>query len=327
MPEPPVLVEVVRSGFVESRHRGSLVALDGDGALALATGDVAAPVFPRSASKPMQAAAMLHAGLDLDGELLALAAGSHSGEDLHLDGVRRILAGAGLDEAALRTPSALPLGERELDAYLRAGRQPERIVMNCSGKHAAMLATCVVNDWPTATYLDPAHPLQVAIRRTLERSAGERAGATGVDGCGAPVLALSLLALARTFRAYVLAPRDSPERRVVDAMRAHPLFAAGARRHDARLMEGLPGVLAKDGAEGIYAIALADGRAAAVKIEDGGRRASHPLVVAVLRRFGLLAPALDELARPALLGGGRHVGEIRVVDLDPYADHGSGPGA
>jgi L-asparaginase II len=323
MPEPPVLVEVVRSGFVESRHRGSIVALDGDGAVTLAAGDIADPVFPRSASKPIQAVAMLHAGLDLDGELLALAAGSHSAEDFHLVGVRRILAGAGLDEAALRTPPALPLDEQALHRYLRHGLEPARIVMNCSGKHAAMLATCVVNDWPTATYLDPAHPLQVAIRRTLERGAGERVGVTGVDGCGAPVLALSLLALARTFRAYVVAPEGSFERRVVDAMRAHPVFVGGTRRHDARLMAGLPGVLAKDGAEGVYAIALADGRAAAVKVTDGGRRAAHPLVVAVLRRFGLRAPVLDELARPTLLGGGRPVGEIRVVDLERYAHHGS----
>jgi len=318
MAAAPVLVEVVRSGFVESRHRGRFVVLTADGSVELAVGDVGAAVFPRSVSQPIQASAMLRAGLDIDGELLALAAGSHSGAALHLDGVRRILASAGLDEAALQTPPSLPLGEPELEAHLRAGRQAMPIAMNCSGKHAAMLATCVVNDWPTATYLDPAHPLQTAIRATLERTAGERVGATGVDGCGVPVLAVSLLALARAFRVHVLATRGTPERRVADAMRSHPEFVAGSNRHDTRLMAALPGLLAKDGAEGVYAIALADGRAAAVQIEDGSRRASLPLVVALLQRLGLRAPVLDELARPSLYGAGRPIGEVNVLDLERH---------
>ncbi len=145
-------------------------------------------MFPRSASKPLQAAAMVELGLDLDGELLALAAASHSGEPFHLDGVRRILAGAGLDVDALPYPAR---GAVRPSRPRRPGcgpaTSPEPLTMNCSGKHAAMLATCVVNGWDVATYLDPEHPLQVALRAALERYAGEPVPPTGVDGCGAPL--------------------------------------------------------------------------------------------------------------------------------------------
>ena len=118
---------------------------------------------------------MLRAGLDLDGKLLALAAASHSGEAFHVAGVREILAGAGLNEGALRCPPALPLDERALRRVLREGGDADRVHMNCSGKHAAMLATCAAAGWPTGGYLDPDHPLQRAIRRTVEHLLGEPA--------------------------------------------------------------------------------------------------------------------------------------------------------
>lgn len=172
-----------------------------DGAPQLTTGQGDAPMFPRSANKPMQAAGMLRCGLDLDGELLALAAASHSGEDFHVAGVRKILARAGLTEDDLQCPRALPREEVFQQEYLREGGEPDRVHMNCSGKHAAMLATCVAAGWPTATYTDPAHPLQVALRQALEGLAGERSAAVGVDGCGAPVFALSLAGL-RPIRAW-----------------------------------------------------------------------------------------------------------------------------
>ena len=149
-----VIAEVVRSGFVECQHHGSVVALRADGALDWSVGDVDQPMFPRSSNKPIQTLGMLRCGLDLDGELLALASASHSGEPFHLDGVRAILAGAGLDESALQTPPDLPIGESERLAWIRTDRPPAPVAMNCSGKHAAMLATCVVNAWPTADYRD-----------------------------------------------------------------------------------------------------------------------------------------------------------------------------
>jgi L-asparaginase II len=306
-----VLAEIVRSGFVEGRHRGSAVALGADGSVVASYGDVEAPVFPRSSNKPMQSAGMVRAGLDLDGELLALATASHSAEPFHLDGVRRILANARLGPGDLQTPPDWPVDDEERQAFVRAGAGPTSLAMNCSGKHAGMLATCVANGWPTATYREPDHPLQLAIRATLEDLSGEKVAAVGVDGCGAPLLAISLHGLARAFAAIATAAPGTPEGRVAAAMRAHPEWVSGTRRDDTLLMQGVPGLIAKGGAEGVYAAALPDGRAAALKIEDGGGRARPVVMAALLRRLGVDAPVLDEQGTVTLLGGGRPVGEIR----------------
>src|SRR4051794_33951814 len=210
MPAPVVVAEIVRSGFVEGHHYGSVVALAADGSVDWSVGEVEQAILPRSCNKPLQAVGMLRAGLDLDGELLSLAAASHSGEDIHLDGVRRILAGAGLDESALQTPPDYPIDEEAREDYIRAGNHKSSIAMNCSGKHAAMLATCVANGWDTATYLDAAHPLQVAIAETFSDLTGEPVEAVTVDGCGAPLLSASLTGLARGFRAIPPATAGPP---------------------------------------------------------------------------------------------------------------------
>ena len=206
----PVIAEIVRSGFVEGRHHGSVVALDPDGAVVFERGEVRTPILPRSCNKPLQAVGMLRAGLDLDGELLALACGSHSGEDFHVAGVRRILAAAGLDESALRTPPDWPLEDEVRDAVVRADGERSRLRMNCSGKHAAMLATCVANGWPTDSYLDVDHPLQQAIAATFAELTGEPIAHVAVDGCGAPLLATSLAGLARAFATVATRCHASP---------------------------------------------------------------------------------------------------------------------
>ncbi|MFI8928989.1 asparaginase [Streptomyces sp. NPDC053474] len=310
---PPVLAEVVRSGFVEGRHRGSLVLLGADGEVELALGDVAAPVFPRSTNKPMQAAAVLRAGLDLAGERLALAAASHSGETFHRDLVRKMLAEHGLTAAALRCPPDLPLDPVEAETYLAAGAVRDRVTMNCSGKHTAMLAVCDLNGWDRETYLDPAHPLQRLTHDVIEEAAGERVAAVGTDGCGAPLMAISLTGLARAYRHFVLAAPGTAERRVADAMRAHPEYVAGTRRPDTWLMREVPGTLSKMGAEAVQAVALADGRALAFKIDDGGTRVLGPVLARALGRAGLDSPVLARLAEAPLHGGGVPVGEIRAV--------------
>ncbi len=238
----PVVAEVVRSGFTESRHRGAVAGLAADGTQVIAVGNTAAPFFPRSANKPLQATALLRRGLDLDGELLALAAASHSGEDFHVDGVRKILSGAGLTEDDLRCPPSWPLDMEVARRLIARGEGMSRIRMNCSGKHAAMLATCVLNGWPTGSYLAPEHPLQQAVRRTVENLAGEQTPAIGVDGCGAPLFALTLTGLARAFRMLVLAAPGTPERRVAEAMRAHPEWTSGTSRDERRLMDAVPGL-------------------------------------------------------------------------------------
>jgi L-asparaginase II len=269
-------------------------------------------MFPRSSNKPIQAAAMRACGLAAEGELLALASASHSGEDFHVTGVRKILAGAGLTEDALQCPPALPMDEPTLWRFLAEGGRPDRVHMNCSGKHAAMLVTCVAAGWPTETYRDPDHPLQREIKAALGRLAGEDVVATGVDGCGAPLFAISLTGLARAFRALVLAESGSAERSVADAVRAHPAWTSGTRRSERELHEAVPGLLVKSGAEGVQAFALADGRAGAVKIEDGSPRAIPAITVALLRAIGAEGDrdALDRIASIPVLGGGEVVGGV-----------------
>jgi L-asparaginase II len=305
----PVLAEVVRSGFTESRHRGAVAALNADGTFAFTAGNANTPVFPRSSNKPMQATAMLRAGLPLEGELLALAAASHSGEDFHVTGVRDILDMAGLTEDDLQCPPSLPGDEKTARRLLRESDAPEsKVRFNCSGKHAAMLATCIANDWPTETYLEQDHPLQWHIRKTVEELAQEPVLVTGVDGCGAPIFGLTLAGVARAFRALVLAEPGTPERLVADAMRKFPEWTSGTIREENKLMTAIPGLLLKAGAEGVDAFALPDGSAAALKIDDGYARARTPVSVAILRALGAQPPA--DLATTVVNGGGRQVGEI-----------------
>jgi L-asparaginase II len=304
----PVLAEVLRSGYREGTHTGSVIAVAADGSTVLALGDVERPIFPRSSNKALQAVGLLAAGWQpADDEEIALATASHSGEDAHLAVVRRMLAGAGLDASALRCPPMLPIHEPAAHALLARGEQPTPLTMNCSGKHAAMLATAVANGWPIEGYLEPDHPVQVALKHTVEELAGEPVLHVAVDGCGAPQHALSLRGLATAYTALVRGPS-----RVADAMRAHPHLVGGTDRDVTRLMAGVPGLLAKDGAEGVYAAALADGASVALKVEDGGGRARTPILVAALRRLGVTADVLDELATTPVLGGGRVVGEVRV---------------
>lgn len=307
----PVLLEVVRSGFAESRHRGSLVLLDAGGSVAASAGEPAAVIFPRSALKPVQAIAMVDAGYPGRGPALALAAASHDGEDVHLAGVEAILAAAGLAEPALQCPPALPSGEAAMIAQVQAGGEPRRLCHNCSGKHAAMLATCVAAGWDTGTYRDPAHPLQLAVRASVERFADEPVAAVGVDGCGAPAFAISLLGLARAFRALATAPPASAAGLVRDAMRAHPRLIGGTGRPVTELTADVPGLVCKDGAEAVWAAALPDGRAFAAKIDDGGARTLGPVLCAALRYWGVDRDAVRRWSTVPVLGGGAPVGEIR----------------
>ncbi len=290
---------------------GTSSSSDAAGATVAALGDVHTPVFPRSSNKPLQAVGLLRAGLVLDSRSVALASASHSGEAMHLDVVREVLAGGGLDEDQLQCPPDLPLEDHARTAVLVAGGGPRRIYMNCSGKHAAMLRTCRLNGWSLADYLDPAHPLQRHLRDTVGELTGETVAATGIDGCGAPLFAISLTALARGFLRLATAS-EGPERVVADAMRAHPELVAGTGREATAVMRGVSGAVAKDGAEAVWAVAVPGIGAVAVKIDDGAQRASNPAMVAGLELLGVRAPALTALAETPILGGGAPVGSARV---------------
>ncbi len=313
-----VVAEIVRSGFVEGHHYGSLLALDARGEVAWSVGEVEAPILPRSCSKPLQALGMVRAGLDLPEELLALTCASHSGEPVHQEGVRRILATAGLEVDALQTPPDWPLDDEEREWALRQDGQKTSLAMNCSGKHAGMLATCQVNGWDLATYRDPEHPLQQAITATFVEMTGEPVDTVAVDGCGAPLLPTSLTGLARAFRRLAVAERG-PERRIAEAVRHHPQMVSGTRRDELVLLQAVPGAIGKAGAESCYVVALPDGRAFALKTDDGAGRVRPVLMAAALERSGVLedagvdAEAVRGTGVVTLFGGGRPVGEIRAA--------------
>ena len=312
-PAPAVLAVYTRSGFQEGVHVGHAVVVDPSGRVVRAWGDPDHVIFPRSSNKLAQAVAMVECGLDVPEPLLALSAASHSGEQFHLDAVRQLLALGGLDETALQTPADLPLDDKERDAWVRDGRSAAAIAMNCSGKHAGMLVTCTVNGWPVATYRDADHPLQQAIRGTVERLAGETVGHVGVDGCGAPVMSLTLAGLARSASVARQSDPQTPEGRVVQAMTAYPELVGGSRRDVTRLMRAVPGLVAKDGAEGVYVAALPDGTAVAVKVEDGSDRGRQVALAAILVDLGVDGSAVDDLLTIPLLGGGEPVGEVRAA--------------
>ncbi len=317
MSRPVVVAEIVRNGFVEGHHYGSVVALDTDGEVEWSVGTVAEPMLARSCNKPIQALGMVRAGLSLEPELLALACASHSGEDFHIEGVRRILAGAGLSEDHLQTPLDYPVDDETRERVIRAGGAKSRIQMNCSGKHAAMLATCVHNGWSLDDYLDPAHPLQVAIADTFAELTGEPIVAVAVDGCGAPLLSTSLIGLARAFRSLALAT-SGPAAQIADAIRQHPAYVSGSTRDELALLTAIPGAIGKAGAESCHAVALPDGRAFALKTDDGAPRVRPVLMAEALRRSGVLelagvdADAVRRTGVVELLGGGAVVGEIRA---------------
>jgi L-asparaginase II len=313
VPRNAPLVHVVRDGVVEGIHYGSIVVLAADGSIEFAAGDIHAACCPRSALKPVQAVGMSRVGLSLTGELLVLAAASHSGEDRQIVGVRRILDLAALDEAALRNPVDLPTDPDTRVRWLTIGMRPNRLAQACSGKHAAMLLTCRRHGWPVDSYLDPAHPLQQALAATVSDLAGEQIAQVAVDGCGAPLFAISLLGLTRAVARIATATQDSHARQVAAAFREYPEMVAGVHRDTTKLMRVVPGLISKDGAEGVQVSALPDGRAVGVKVSDGGERALAPLTAAALARCGVDPAVLVPFASRPLFGGGMVVGRLAVV--------------
>jgi L-asparaginase II len=301
-----VLAEVVRSGVVESQHRGFLIALNADGSINLELGDSAHLIFPRSTVKSFQAAAMVRNGLELEPRLLALGSSSHSGSAEHIAAVREILSTVGLDESALQCMLDKPLGEPERRAY--GDKEATRIAMNCSGKHAAMLVTCVKNGWSIDNYLDADHPLQIACREELENLAGEKVTLTSTDGCGAPLFLISVAGLARAIRAITISD-DVAHRSVIEASRAFPEMVAGEGRLTTTMIREVSGLYMKDGVEAVEVASMPDGRTLVFKVSDGSLRPYRALVHAGLKRLGVESKYETEV----VLGGGKVIGEIRAT--------------
>lgn len=335
MPESPMppqplaeLAVVRRSGVIESRHYGSLLALHRDGSVAVSVGDPDAVILPRSTVKPIQAVSFLLAGAQLADEQLAIAAGSHTGEDEHVRVVREMLARARVDESALRCPVDWPENSETRDRMARTGEGASRARMNCSGKHAAMVMTCAVNGWDVASYLDPQHPLQRLIREQMAAITGVRVQHDAVDGCGAPLFSTTVRGLAVAFQRLVRAEVGTPEFQVAQAMRAAPFYVGGTGNANTLTMSLLPGVLAKGGAEGVIGLAASTGESVAMKIIDGNPRATTMVALRVLGALGVDVSAAADLTSLPVLGGGVRVGEIAAgADLELALRSLAGAGA
>jgi L-asparaginase II len=298
-----VLAEVTRSDVVESVHAGHMVLLNADGSILFQKGDPTLNIYSRSSLKSIQASAMVRAGLDIEPRLLALVCASHAGTPMHQQGAQAILAKVGLDEHSLQC-----ILDRPLDEELRRTAEPTRLAMNCSGKHAGMLATCVINGWPIDSYLDPAHPLQRAIKAEVEKMSGENVAGISVDGCGAPLFLFSLLGLARAIRNLTISA-DQVHQEVAQACRDFPEMVSGPGRLATRMMQNIDGLFMKDGAEAVNVASLADGRTLAIKISDGNARAMPAITAAALAKFGIDAREVPVYT----LGAGLPVGTIRAT--------------
>lgn len=316
------LVRVIRSSLEESVHVGHVAVCDEDGRLVASAGDPGRALFARSAMKPLQAAVSLQAAdHDLPDDEVAVMCASHNGEPVHVETVRRLLARAGLDFSALRCPPGWPLDQRTVATV--NGPRPE--LHNCSGKHAGMLLACVRRGWDVETYHEAEHPLQGRVlRAVLDASGMDELMAVSVDGCGVPVHGMPLAGLATLF-ARLARPEHLGDlapwaRRAVSAMLAEPYLVAGRDRVDTAVMDTTGDVAVKAGAEGLLcAAAPGAGLGIAVKIQDGSSRATGPALIRTLFLVGLVDEEdIQELrrhARPAVLGGGRPVGEV-VADFD-----------
>lgn len=316
------LAVATRGDFIESRHAGTAIVLNAAGDTVLSLGNPSVTVLTRSALKPLQSMAMHEAGLRLaDNEQLAMSLASHTGTAAHVRTVRDMLAAVSLTEDALLCPPALPLDKPSKHAAIKQDIAPAPVYMGCSGKHAAMLATCVTAGWSTADYTASEHPLQQHIQQTVQRLTADLAAPVTVDGCGAPVLGLTLTGLARGYRRLANADPHSPfpiNRMMADlfiAGKKHPEMVEGPGEQDTIVMQKTS-VFAKYGAEGISAMAAADGTVAVVKMLDGSPRASRAVALSLLTYVGAvskkeLAGALRALPL-SVTGGNQKVGEIKV---------------
>lgn len=324
----PVTVEVTRGSLVESRHRGTVVAMDGDGKIVFSIGDIDAPTFPRSACKAMQALPLMESGAaDAYGfgdKELALACSSHNGEDEHVALAAAMLAKAGRDVETLECGAHWSSSQKVLIHQARTIDKPTALHNNCSGKHAGMLAHCVQQQWVTNGYHRANHPMQQRVKSTLARWMRIDADdmSQGVDGCGLPTFALALDAVAdgcAKFAAAVAAHDPAPST-IFHAMVTHPEFVSGTDRLDTDLMR-IAGqrLFAKFGAEGFYCVGIPSMRLGiALKVEDGARRAAEPALLAVLRTIdaidGTAFARLSNYGAPELRNTrDEPVGHLRVA--------------
>ena len=298
-----VLAKVTRGDLVESLHLGHLIVLNANGSTYLSKGSPELPIYPRSAIKSLQAAAMLKVGLKVEENELAIVCASHSGSQNHIDLVTKMLTDRGISLSQLKNAVDKPLGEKEKFTW---GEKPaSQLAQNCSGKHAGMLIACQQNGWDMSTYLEPNHPLQVAIKNEIEELSGEKVSAVSVDGCGAPLFAISLVGLAKAISNLVKSKNDICKQ-IVLACTKYPELVAGDGRLTTRMMRAVPGLFMKEGAEGVQVCALRDGRVIAIKIIDGSWRPVASIIMEIFKRWGIEMP--DESVK--IFGGASVIGGV-----------------
>jgi len=310
-----VVARTVRGDIAEAWHYGSAIAVDSRGRVLGSWGDVDRPTFYRSAIKPFQATASQRAGANLVPEHLALACASHGGQPTHVAIVRQMLDEVSLNETQLQCPPDWPLSRSARDRLVAGGATRRRPVFhNCSGKHAGFLRACVASDWPRESYLELGHPLQRSVVELVADVTGVEPEPRGVDGCGAPVLAGTVRSLAMGFSRL---SKDPGFAEAATAMSRYPALVADSSRPDGRLAAWWCGPL-KVGAQGLIA-ASRDGIGIAAKSHEGSRGVAVMTLIEVIRLLGLLpyaaADALQDIARPPVLGGGRPVGAV-VPELE-----------
>jgi L-asparaginase II len=301
-----VLAQLVRSGLIESSHSGYLILINPDGSDLLTLGDVDTEIYPRSAIKSLQAAAMVRHGLDLGDEQLALVCASHGGTKRHQEVAQEILKSVGLSELDLKNTPDFPM---DRSARVAWGDKPaSSLAANCSGKHAGMLATCVVNGWDIKTYRDDNHPLQVAIANEIKELTGQPINRISIDGCGAPLFSMSTRSVAVAAR-KMRTDSDPVFTKIVNACLKHPEMILAEGAFDTRMMRAVPGLFVKGGAESVMLASLADGSAIAWKISDGSNRVNGPMMKAALAKFGINieGEVVD------VLGGGNTVGSLSAT--------------
>lgn len=327
----PVTVEVTRGLLVESRHRGAVAVIDGDGKLVFSLGDIEAAVFPRSSCKAMQALPLVESGAaDAYGfgdKELALACASHSGEDEHVALAASMLSRAGRDAEALECGAHWSFHQKTLIHQARTLEAPTALHNNCSGKHAGFICACCHQDLDPKGYVGYQHPLQVEIRAAMESLTGAVLGAEscGTDGCSIPTYAVPLKSLAHGFAKMAtgtgLEPlRAKASRRLIEACMAEPFYVAGSGRACTELMQIAPGrIFCKTGAEGVFCAAIPEkGIAITLKCEDGTTRAAEAMVAATLARFfetesEVHAALIAHTTKPMRNWNGIHVGDVRVT--------------
>lgn len=298
----PVLVEVYRAGVLESFHRGVICVVNAQGEIVFSQGDTNQVCYPRSAMKLLQVIQLLvNGGLEkfkFTLEEIAVMCGSHNAEAEHLRVVNSILQKVGLEKDALNCGPQYPSSKRDANVLIKADQKPHHIHNNCSGKHAGMLASCVLMGWPVENYIDAQHPLQQRILEScsLMYEYPKENMVIGLDGCSAPIFSVPVYNQALGYKNLV-SNTHLPEavqqacKTIVEAVSTHPFMVAGTGRYCTDMMNiTAPKIIGKTGAEGIFSMAFTEQKlGVSIKIDDGKMLPQYNVAQSLIEATGLFS--------------------------------------